>query len=906
MVRPERMSEQTLYIVDAHAHIYACYYAIKALASPSGEPTNAVYGFTSTLLALLRDRKPDKLVVIFDPPGKVFRHEIYPDYKATRQPMPADLPNQIRRIHQVLEVMGISELVVPGFEADDVIATLARKASAAGWQVRICSKDKDLEQLIDERTRLYDCRTGAECDAARLLAEKGYRPDQALDIQTLIGDSIDNVPGVPGVGPKTAAKLLAEFGTLEALLAGLDKVKPALAAKIRENQPALELSRKLVRLRDDVPLPVELEAMGVGRPDPARMAPLFGELGFARFLDQLVSSEQQSAGHQVRGLTTAEDCDYRCIDTPDKLAAFAADLAKQTEFAFDTETNSLDSLHCELVGMSFAWQDRIAYYVPVQSPRGGGFGLPLAEVVRALGPALADPKIAKIGHHMKFDFESAGAGGMPVANLAFDTMIAAYLLDPEGEHGLDRLADAELGHKTIPISDLIGKGRDQINMRDVPLERIAPYAAEDADVTWRLYGKLKPRLAQSALDRLLADVEMPLVAVLAEMERLGVSLDVPLLEAMSLQMAGQAEALTQKIHAAAGGEFNIDSTRQLADVLFNTLGLSGTKKTAGGSHSTDSEVLETLAAHHEVPRLVLEYRQLVKLKGTYVDALPRMICAQTGRVHPTFTQTRTATGRLACQDPNLQNIPIRTPAGRAIRQAFIPGQPDWVMLTADYSQIELRMLAHFSEDPALMRAFAEDQDIHTFVAAQVFDVMPAFVDPEQRRRAKAVNFGIIYGQTPFGLSKSLGISQVEAKNFIDAYFRRYATIQRFIDRCHADARATGYVTTILGRRRPIPDINSSNKMQKALAERTAVNTVTQGSSADLIKLAMINIGRRIRTEGRPSRMLIQVHDELVFEMPREAVEAETEMIRAEMTGAIPLKVPLKVDIAWGRSWLEAK
>ena len=942
-----RMSEKTLYIVDAHAHIYASYYAIRALSSPAGEPTNAVFGFTATLLALLRDRKPDGLVVVFDPPGgSAERNKIYPEYKANREKMPEDLPGQIGRIHQVLAALGVAEAIMPGFEADDVIASLARKAHAAGRRVFICSRDKDLEQLIDKNTRLFDVKTAREIDGAALAADKGYRPEQAGDILALTGDTADNVPGVPGIGPKTAAKLLADFNSLDNLLANLDKLKPNLAEKLRQHRSDIDLARKLVRLREDLDVPINLETIGAARPDPAKWTPLFTELGFHRFQDAIAALSgptdklggtgslptRGSTGRQAARATqkmdsqglladlnkdagpvakaetmSAEDCRYLCVDTEEALDKLAADLAGQGEFAFDTETTGLDFLRCELVGMSFSWQDRVGYYVPVRGVKGQGVGLTREQIKNKLGPVLADPKIAKVGQNIKFDLQVVRTNGMELAGANFDTMIASHLLDPErGDHSMDSLALAELGHKSIPITDLIGRGRDQISMRDVPLDRISVYAAEDADVTWRVYGKLKPRLAPFKLDTLLADVEMPLLYVLAAMERKGVALDVKLLAAMSEQMEGQLAELEEKIYKAADCKFNIDSTRQLADVLFNKLHLDHGKKTRGGSASTDVEVLESLAGRHEVPRLVLEYRQITKLKGTYVDALPAMINPDTGRVHPTFTQTRAATGRLACQDPNLQNIPIRTAIGRTIRQAFVPSAPGLVMLTADYSQIELRMLAHFSKDPALMAAFAEDQDIHTFVASQVFDVMPQMVDPEQRRRAKAVNFGIIYGQTPFGLAKALDIPQSEAKAFIDAYFKRYGTIRKFLELCCEQARTTGCATTILGRRRPIPDIHSANQTQRGVAERTAVNTVTQGSAADLIKLAMINIHRRIETENRPIRMLIQVHDELVFEVPEPAVEEQAEMIRHEMCTALKLDVPLKVDVAWGPSWLEAK
>ncbi|MCG3177905.1 MAG: DNA polymerase I [Phycisphaerae bacterium] len=899
------MSDKTLYIVDAHAHIFASYYALPGMSSPSGEPTNAVFGFTSTLLALLRDRRPDALAVVYDPPGPVFRNEIFPDYKANRDKTPDDLPAQVQRSRQVVAAMGLRPITEPGFEADDVIATLARLGRQAGYKVVIVSRDKDLEQLIGDGVVMYDAKKDREIDAAILLAEKGYRPDQAVDIQTLTGDSVDNVPGVPGVGPKTAAKLLAEFDTLANLLAHVDQIKGKVGEKIRASRDTLKLSAQLVRLKDDVRLDFGPDDLAPAARDKDKLAALFNELGFRRLVEQLSIADAAGAEAETR-LQTADDQEYHCVDSNEALERLAADLGRQKAFAVDTETTGLDAMRAELVGLSFSFADGVGHYVPVLSPGGGGVGLPVAATLKKLSPALTDAAIGKVGHHLKYDYAILRQAGVQMQGLRFDTMLASYLLDPERrDHKLDTLAESELGHRTIPITELIGKGKDQISMRDVPLDRISQYAAEDADVTWRLYRKLAPQVSEAGLDGLLADLEMPLIEVLAGMEAHGVALDTKLLAQMSEEMESKAADLARRIHEAAGGPFNIDSTKQLAEVLFDRLKLPPGKKTKTG-YSTDSEVLEELAGKHAVPQLVLDYRQLVKLKSTYVDALPKLVNPKTGRVHPDFAQTRAATGRLACHDPNLQNIPVRTEIGRQIRRAFVPGSADNLMLTADYSQVELRVLAHLSGDPALSQAFEQDQDIHSFVAAQVFDVPIDRVSAEQRRRAKAVNFGIIYGQTPFGLAKGLGIPQSDAAAFIDAYFAKYATIRSFMDGCIEQARKDGFVTTILGRRRRIPDIDSRNRMQRQLAERLAVNTVVQGSAADLIKRAMIDIHRRIHRDKLPVKMLIQVHDELVFELPAKGADGHAGMIRELMSGAIDLNVPLKVDIATGRSWLEAK
>ncbi len=911
-----------LYLIDGHAQIYRCYYApFRELSSPTGEPTKATYVFSQMLLSLVRDRRPTHLAMVIDVGGvPTFRDAIYAEYKAHREPPPEDFAPQEKRILTILEAAGVPILRLPGFEADDVIATLVEQARGRDLDVFLVSKDKDLEQLLAERVRMFDPNKGEIIDPDRLFAEKGYRPDQAIDVQTLTGDSVDNVPGVKGIGPKTAARLIAKYGSAEAVLKHADELTPALKTNVLAFAGQMPRTRELVTLRRDAPIGVTIDDLRFAGLRADALRPIFEELGFTRLLSQLDAADggppkpkpppipdslfAEPAAPPPR--RNAGPVRYELIDTPDRLDRFLGDLRAIRRFAFDTETTDLDPMTAELVGMSFAWKAGEAYYLAFRGP--GGNRLDCRATLERLRPIFADESVRKVGQNLKYDISVVNQHGVPVRGVDFDTMIASFVLDAgRRSHGIDSLSMELFGHRKIPTTDLIGTGRNQIRMDQVEIRRVSDYACEDADFAWRLYEVFAPQLVESGLEPLFRETEMPLVEVLAEMEQTGVALDTDILAKMSNDLAGRLRELTLQIHDAAGRPFNIDSTKQLAEVLFDELGLRVVRQTRT-SRSTDAETLETLAAEtgHAVPRLLLEYRELVKLKNTYVDRLPEMINAKTGRVHASFNQTGAVTGRLSSSDPNLQNIPIRTEVGRQIRRAFVPGDKANVLLTADYSQIELRVLAHFCRDAALVRAFAEGRDIHAAVAAQVFDVPLAEVTKEQRGRAKAVNFGIIYGQGAYGLSRQTGIPVPEAKKFIDRYFARYPGIRGFIDDCIARARRDGYVRTILGRRRAIEDIRSQNRQAAAAAERLAVNTVVQGSAADLIKQAMIRIHRRIRDERRPSRMLIQVHDELVFEVPRATVEAEAEMIRREMTTALPLDVPIQMDINWGDNWLEGK
>jgi len=900
------------FIIDGLSQIFRSYYApFRPLTAPSGEPTRATYVFCNMLLKLIREQRPDFLVMAMDSPEDVFRKEIDPAYKANREPPPEDLAPQIDRILQIVAALDIPILTKAGFEADDLMATLCERLAGEDLEIYLVSKDKDLDQLLSGSVRLFDPGKDEFIGPDELRSAKGYGPDQAIEIQTLTGDSTDNIPGVKGVGPKKAAQLIEKYGSARGVIEHADELTPAMKKNVLAFVNSLDMTRQLVTLRKDVDFDFDLSACQWKELNTQAALPIFKELDFTRLIEQF--SDTPSPAAPADGLFPTQEPlsqsgasrDYALIDDEQKLADFIAELKKQPRFAFDTETTHLNPSWAKLAGLSFSWQQGKGYYLPV---RGMGKTLPLEMVKEALRPVMADPSIAKIGQNIKYDLIVLAHHGLRVAGVEFDTMVASFVLDSSRRsHSLDALSRELLGHDPIPISDLIGKGKNQVTFDDVDVARACEYAAEDADLTWSLSEIFREQLAASDLEPLFHETEMPLVEVLAAMESEGVRLDSDCLAQMSSELAVRLAELTEKIHTEAGHEFNIDSPKQLSVVLFDELNLPVIKKTKTGK-STDAETLDTLAwqTNHPVPKLVKEYRELTKLKGTYIDTLPLMVCERTGRVHASFNQTVAITGRLSSSDPNLQNIPIRTEIGRQIRKAFVARDADYVLVTADYSQIELRVLAHFCKDHALTEAFLSDRDIHQFVASQVFGVPLDEVTREQRSKAKAVNFGIVYGQSAYGLSRTTGMPVAEAQGFIDMYFMRYPGIRMFIDKVIADAKRKGFVRTILGRRRTTPDINSRNRNIRSAAERFAVNTVIQGSAADLIKRAMINIHRKIRDEDRPSRMLIQVHDELVFDVPRDAVETESDFIRQEMCNALPLDVPIKVDLAWGDTWFEGK
>jgi len=904
---------ETLYLIDGHSQIYRAYYApFRDLTSPTGEPTRATYVFSSMLLRFIAARRPRYLAMAIDGPAeKLLRRKVYPDYKVTRKPMPDDLPEQVRRIRQIVRAMGIRVLECEGYEADDILATAARRFASPQMRVVLISRDKDLDQLVDDNVVLYDPQTDQTLDAPAIERSKGYPPAKAVDVQTLAGDPTDNIPGIPGVGPKTAARLVAKYGSAEAVVQHADELTPKLRQNVLDGAERLRLTRQLVTLDSQAPIELTLEEMKFTGLAGEAVRPIFAELGFSRLLDQLDSLGAGGAdGMDVQavaadaGQTTAADFRYALIDTPEALDKLVADLAGVRRLAIDTETTHVQPMWAELVGISLAWQPGRAVYLPIKGPL-GSTTLDVELVRSKLGPILADEAIEKIAQHLKYDLIVLRNAGFQPAGAFFDTMIAAHVLDSSRRtFKLDALAADYLNHRCIPIEEIIGRGRKQTTMDAVPTRTVAPYAAEDADVALRLADVLGEKLREEGLSDLFAGLEMPLTPVLAEMERTGVTVDPQALKRMEVELNKQAEALRDRIIELAGRPFNVDSPRQLATVLFEDLELPVVKRTKT-ARSTDSSVLEELAVHHDLPEAVLEYRKLTKLLSTYLKALSECIHPRTGRVHTNFHQAGTVTGRLSSSDPNLQNIPVRSEQGRRIRSAFV-ADAGCVLLSADYSQIELRVLAHFCQDATLTAAFRADRDIHRIVAAEVFGVRQDDVTPEQRARAKTVNFGIIYGQTAFGLARTLRIGRNEAREFIRRYRRRFPKIDEFLRACIATAKAQGYVETIFGRRRRIRDIDSRNAQRRAAAERLAINSVVQGSAADLIKQAMVNIAGRISRQARPTRMLLQIHDELVFEVPADRVDGERRMIVEEMAGAVKLRVPLKVDVGVGDNWMDAK
>ncbi len=948
---------KTLYLIDGHAQIFRAYYAIRSpMVSPvTGEPTNAVFAFTGMLLKLFEQFHPHYVVMAIDSAGKTFRDELYPEYKANRDPAPDELVAQFDRIFEVTRLFGIPLLGQTGAEADDVIATVTHRvldsASNPDVDVRIVSKDKDLEQLLGDRVTMFDIHTDATIDPASLKANKGISPQQVVDVLALMGDNVDNIPGVVGVGPKTAAKLVQEYGSIDALLVNLDKVKGKRRENLEQARDFLPLARQLVTLKSDLDIPFDLTDAAVGPVDAAKLRLLFKELGFRRHLadlDRLLAASNtqkndpsrsdedtgspsfaaslfdNAHGGQIQdnqaqdtdtGLSCANDYRYEAITTEAQIDELVDTLRTQKMLSVDTETIGLGH-RAKLCGVCMAWEAGSGVYVPVRSPDPDQH-LDIQAVLEKLRPVLEDPGLPKCGHNIKYDMLVLRHAGVQLRGVAFDSIIAAFLLGLPGR-SLDDLALSQLKHETIRISELIGprrRGLKQKTMDQVPLEQITPYAAEDADITLRLYESLAPMLKDQEMEVLAHDVEMPLIEVLVAMEFAGIRVDPAVLTQQKQALAQRITDLQNRFEDLVGQGVNIDSPKQLAEVLFKKMGLPVVKRTKTGP-STDSEVLEKLCDREDLteeqvalPRLVIEYRQLAKLVNTYLDNLRDSIDPKTGRVHASFNQTGAATGRLSSSGPNLQNIPIRTEVGRQIRRAFVAdsGPPPHVLISADYSQIELRILAHLSEDPGLIEAFENDQDIHTAVAAQVFGVDPEQVTTEQRGHAKTINFGIIYGVTAYGLARRIdNLNVAGAKVLITDYRNRFPGIDAFLGRCVGQATELGYVTTMLGRRRPIRQIQSNNANTRSLGERLAINTVVQGSAADLIKLAMVQLHQRINKEQLGMKLLLQIHDELVVECPANEADQAVGIVRSEMEQAMVLKVPLKVDVGVGPDWFGAK
>ncbi len=887
---------QTIYLIDGSAYIYRAYHAIRNLSNSKGLPTNAVFGFTKMILKLMADKAPEFAAVFFDAKGPTFRHAVYSDYKANRPPMPDDLAVQLPYIKAVVEGFNLKQLELTGFEADDLIGTIARLAEESGFAVVMVTGDKDFMQLVTENTVIWDPMKDSQVDTAGIRSLHGVAPAQMIDVMALSGDTSDNIPGVPGIGPKTAAALIQRFGSLALLYEQLDQV-PQLKQreKLLNFKSQALLSQELVTINKHAPVAFEPEEFKVKSALNEKLAALYQELEF-RQLQQQVAAPKDMAEKKYYGVKSLAS-----------LQTLVENLSAAGRFAIDTETTSIDPMQARLVGISVAYRPDEAFYIPVGHTGDDAAGqLPLTEVATCLGPLLADSRLQKIGQNIKYDWIVLKRHGLPLNGVVFDTMLASYLIDPSKRaHSLDQIALDFLGHKMISYEEVAGKGKTAVSFAAVPLEKAIIYSSEDADMTLKAYQVLGPLLASAGLTELFEKVEMPLVEILMKMEMQGICVDQDKLRDLSKSFEIRLDRLEADIYAAAGETFNIKSSQQLGDILFEKLKLPVQKKTKKKTgYSTDVEVLTLLADKHELPALVLKHRTLAKLKSTYADALLDLIHPQTRRIHTSYNQTITATGRLSSSDPNLQNIPVRDDDGREIRRAFIP-RPGWKLVSADYSQIELRILAHYSEDPILISAFEQEEDIHTRTASEVFEMLPAFITPEIRRQAKAINFGIIYGMSPFGLSRTLGISQKMAKTYIDHYFARYQGVKRFIDETIAVTRKTGRTNTLLGRIRLLPDINSSNQNLRQFAERIAINTPIQGTAADLIKLAMIHIAAAFEKEKFQAAMLLSVHDELVFEVPPAELAPVTKMVTSLMEGVWNLRVPLKVNIAEGGNWAEA-
>jgi len=900
-----------LYLIDTYSLVFQVFHGIPAMTSPKGEPTNAIFGFVRDLQNILRNQKPSHIILALEGDGPGERTNAFADYKANRSEMPADLRLQIPRLLEIVDAMGIPTFAHDGYEADDVIATLACRAVQDGFDVRIVTSDKDARQLIGPKVKLFNCRKNQFLDEDFLREDWGIAPHQVVDFQGLVGDSTDNIPGVPKVGPAAARALLEQFGTLDKVLAGVAEIAPSrvINKTIRANLEAYaeqaRLSRQLATLHCSLPLAFDWERAAVSEPDVARLTKLYTECGFRRYVEELKASAPVAAVAAVIAECPPIERKWQTIDTAESFATFVEELKRQKAFCLDLETTDLDPNRASIVGWAICWEADNAAYVPVAGPPGAKV-LSCDEVLAAFKPILEDPQIEVSNQNIKYDLIVLRRAGVEVANVGMDPMVGDYLLDAGARsHGLDTLAKRYLNHEMIPIAALIGKGKEQKQMFDVEVERVAEYAAEDADIAWRLCGVLSDRLRSEHLWDLYWNLERPLIEVLAEMEFNGVRIDVEELQRQSIDLSTRLDQLVGEIYAIAGREFNIGSPKQLQQVLFDDLKLPVVKRTKTGP-STDVEVLEKLAHRHELPAKIIEHRTLAKLKGTYVDAFPKLVNPKTGNVHCSFNQTVAATGRLSSSDPNLQNIPIRTEEGRRVRKAFVPSRPGWNLLSADYSQIELRMLAHFSGDEVLIESFREGRDIHATVAADIFSVPLDSVTADMRRIAKTVNFGVIYGQSPYGLSAVLGIPQEQAATFIDEYLNRYKGVAKLIRDTLSQVRNVGYATTILGRRRDITGIRPFPTQQMTLPERTAFNAVIQGSAADLIKKAMINIHGKLRATQHPGRMLLQIHDELVFEAPNEQIRELAELVRHEMQTALELSVPLVVDTGIGTNWLEAK
>jgi DNA polymerase I len=896
-----------LVLVDGSSYLYRAFHALPPLTTSSGQPVGAIRGVVSMLKKLADSTGAERMVVVFDASGKTFRDDLYDQYKATREKMPDELRAQIQPLHEIVEALGYPMLVIPGVEADDVIGTLAREAEASGEAVLISTGDKDLAQLVTDRVTLVNTMTDSTLTPAGVEEKFGVPPERIIDFLALTGDSVDNVPGIPKCGPKTAAKWLNAYGTLDGVVENADAIGGKIGETFREHMHVLPLSKELVTIKTDCELPVALSALSRTSPDVERLRALYETLEMNQFLRQLDRSAVSGAPIATTSkieIQAPPVVEYHLIQSEQDLAQWIARCQNAGTFALDTETTALVARHAELVGVSLSCEPGVACYIPVAHLEGEQLSMTL--VLKALSTLLATPQCVWVGHNLKYDLTVLeGVGISPACQLA-DTMLMSYVLDASGgRHDMDSLAKRHLGVETTTYESICGKGAKQIGFAAVPLEVASHYASEDADITLRLYQLFLKRLQEeSGLHAIYQDLELPVMQILRAMENHGALLDAAILNVQSQELGERLVILEREAHALAGREFNLASPKQLQEILFDELKLPVLKKTPKGAPSTNEEVLSELALDYPLPKILIEHRSLSKLKGTYTDKLPDDCDPRDGRIHTSFHQAVTSTGRLSSSDPNLQNIPIRTDEGRRIRKAFVA--PDgWSVMAADYSQIELRIMAHLSGDVSLVQAFGRGEDIHRATAAEVFEVEPMFVTDEQRRRAKAINFGLIYGMSAFGLSRQLGIDRAEAARYIDVYFDRYPGVRSYMDRTRTMAHEKGYVETVFGRRLTLPDIRASQAQVRQAAERAAINAPMQGTAADIIKRAMIRVQHALETQALACNLLLQVHDELVFEVRHDAVEASRTMIRQEMEAAADLSVPLVVEIGVGKSWFEA-
>ena len=923
-----------LVLVDGSSYLYRAFHAFPPLTNSAGEPTGAMYGVLNMLKSLISQVQPSHIAVVFDAKGKTFRDEMFEQYKSHRPPMPDDLRKQIQPLHDIIRALGIPLLVIEGVEADDVIGTLAVAASKANQKVLISTGDKDMAQLVDDNIMLINTMNNTLLDREAVIEKYGIPPELIIDYLALMGDSADNIPGVAGVGEKTALGLLQGIGSMAEIYANLDKVAELpirgakkLGDKLLAEKEMADLSYRLATIKTDVALDITPEQLTLGASNNDQLTEYFGRYEFKRWLnevmngaDSITNNNEQPTKinhYQATPALAQDNSDealpaiqidrsrYETLLTEADLNRWVEKLKQAKLFALDTETDNLDYMAANLVGISFALENGEAAYLPLQLDYlGAPKTLEKTTALTLLKPVLENPAIQKVGQNFKYDLTIFARNGIDVQGVAFDTMLESYVLNSTGRHNMDDLAKRYLGHQTISFEEIAGKGKNQLTFNQIPLEKAAEYAAEDADVTMKLQQVLWEKLSKEpTLEKLFKEMELPLLGVLSRMERRGVLIDSDALFLQSNEIANRLSELEEQAYVLAGQPFNLASTKQLQEILFDKLGLPIIQKTPKGAPSTNEEVLEELAFSHELPKVLVEHRGLSKLKSTYTDKLPQMVNPQTGRVHTSYHQAMTATGRLSSSDPNLQNIPIRNEEGRRIRQAFI-AREGFTVVAADYSQIELRIMAHLSQDQGLINAFTQGKDIHRSTAAEIFGIALDEVTSEQRRNAKAINFGLIYGMSAFGLSRQLGIGRADAQSYMDLYFKRYPSVQAFMHDIREKAKAQGYVETLFGRRLYLPDINSSNGMRRKAAERVAINAPMQGTAADIIKRAMIQLDQKLQNDPDIA-MIMQVHDELVFEVRSEKVAFYSELIKTHMESAADLVVPLIVDVGQGTNWDEA-